>query len=108
MADSSFLSASSAYRSALQTLGLDKTAGIGPQSESAPVQEFSSVLRDAVQGAVEIQRKGEAVSLKAIANEADLTELVTAVSNAEVTLETVIGVRDKIISAYQEIIRMPV
>jgi len=34
--------------------------------------------------------------------------VVTAVTNAEVTLQTVVAVRDKVISAYQDILRMPV
>ncbi|NBX04163.1 MAG: flagellar hook-basal body complex protein FliE, partial [Alphaproteobacteria bacterium] len=38
----------------------------------------------------------------------DLTDLVTAVSSAELTLNTVVAVRDKVINAYQEIIRMPI
>jgi len=33
---------------------------------------------------------------------------VTAVANAEHTLETVIAVRDKVLTAYQEILRMPI
>ncbi len=33
---------------------------------------------------------------------------MTAVTNAEVTLQTVIAVRDKVVAAYQEIARMPI
>ena len=40
--------------------------------------------------------------------EAELVDIVTAVSNAEVTLETVMAVRDRVIAAYQEIIKMPI
>ncbi len=38
----------------------------------------------------------------------DLVDVVTAVAAAEATLETVIAVRDEVIKAYQEIMRMPI
>ncbi len=46
--------------------------------------------------------------MKQISGEADLKDVVTAVANAENTLETVVAVRDKVLSAYQEILRMPI
>ena len=48
------------------------------------------------------------ISAKAIAEKADLTDLVTSVTNAELTLQTVVAVRDRMISAYQDIIKMPI
>ena len=48
------------------------------------------------------------MSLKAVAGEAELSEVVTAVANAETALQTVVTVRDRIITAYQEIMRMPI
>ena len=48
------------------------------------------------------------MSAAAIQNKADLTEVVTAITNAEVTLQTVVAVRDRMISAYQQIMRMPI
>jgi flagellar hook-basal body complex protein FliE len=35
-------------------------------------------------------------------------DVVTAVSNAEMTLQTVVAVRDRVLNAYQEIMRMPI
>lgn len=48
----------------------------------------------------------EVASAGAVAGRADLVDVVTAVSNAEMVLETVTTVRDRMISAYQEIMRM--
>jgi flagellar hook-basal body complex protein FliE len=53
-------------------------------------------------------REAEELSLKQISGEADLKDVVTAVANAQQTLETVVAVRDKVLSAYQEILRMPI
>ena len=47
-------------------------------------------------------------SARAVAGQAEMVDVVTAVSNAEMVLETVTTVRDRVISAYQEIMRMPI
>ena len=52
--------------------------------------------------------KSEDVSTKALTGKAGLADVITAVSSAENALNTVVAVRDKVISAYQEIIRMPI
>src|SRR3546814_16541976 len=69
---------------------------------------FSELLREVGQNAVQELRGAEQLSAKAAAKEADLLEVVTAVNNAEVTLQTVVAVRDRVIQAYQDIIRMPI
>ena len=43
-----------------------------------------------------------------VAGKAELIDVVTAISAAEASLETVMAVRDQVINAYQEIMRMPV
>jgi len=43
-----------------------------------------------------------------VAGKAELIDVVTAISSAEASLETVMAVRDQVISAYQEIMRMPI
>jgi flagellar hook-basal body complex protein FliE len=42
------------------------------------------------------------------AGKADLVDVVTSVASAETSLETVMSIRDQVISAYQEILRMPI
>ena len=61
-----------------------------------------------VEGAVETLQAGEAATLRAAAGKADITDVVTAVSQAEITLQTVVAVRDRVIQAYQDILRMPI
>lgn len=52
--------------------------------------------------------KAEAISTKGLLGKADLTDVITAVSNAELSLNTVVAVRDRMINAYQDIIKMPI
>lgn len=71
-------------------------------------ESFGDVMAQALSSASDIGRSSEAVSIRAVANQADLNEIVTAINNAEMTLQTVVAVRDKVIQAYQEIMRMPI
>lgn len=99
-----FSQAVSAYTRALSKVA-EGSADLNTQQAGA---NFSDLLAKSLNGAVESARQGEQVSLDAIANKADLNEIVTAVTSAEVTLQTVVAVRDRVIQAYQEIIRMPI
>ena len=85
----------------------DTIPGAGaPQTEGGA--GFSDALREATEGAVANLRGGEAISLQAAAGNADINDVVMAVGKAEMTLQTVVTLRDKVIHAYQEILRMPI
>jgi flagellar hook-basal body complex protein FliE len=82
-------------------------AGMEPRSAD-PGGTFADLVGESLKSAVDIGRKAEDLSAKAIAGKADLNEVVQAVTNAEITLQTVIAVRDRVIAAYQDILRMPI
>ena len=83
--------------------GIAKASSV-PSGENS----FVEMVTESMQSAVQQGRQAEELSLKQISGEADLKDVVTAVANAEHTLETVVAVRDKVLSAYQEILRMPI
>lgn len=99
-----FSNAASAYASAAQR-GLSAPGAKGGQA--ADGASFGDMLRDAVETSIDTMHKGEEMSAKGVVGKADLADVVSAVTNAEVTLQAVVNVRDKVISAYQEILRMP-
>jgi len=70
--------------------------------------DFSSLIEDALGSVREATGKAEVQATKAIEGDAPLHDVVAAVSNAELTLQTVVAVRDRVIAAYQDIIRMPI
>lgn len=70
--------------------------------------DFSQALETAARSAIGTLRKGEDLSALAAVGKANITDVVQAVTNAEVALQTVTAVRDKVVTAYQEILRMPV
>jgi flagellar hook-basal body complex protein FliE len=90
-----------AYAHAAKTAG----PGIAAREEGGG---FADLLKQAADGAVGVLKQGEAASLKAVTGKADISEVVTAVTNAEVALQTVTAVRDRVIQAYQDILRMPI
>ena len=69
---------------------------------------FANLVREAAATGIETLHKGEQISAAAVVGKADLTEVVSAVTNAELTLQTATAVRDKVVNAYQEILRMPI
>jgi flagellar hook-basal body complex protein FliE len=82
-----------------------------PSSEGAAGAKtggFADLVADAAEKSIGTLRQSEQVGLQAAAGKADLTDVVTAVTNAEVTLQTVASLRDRMIQAYQDILRMPI
>jgi flagellar hook-basal body complex protein FliE len=73
-----------------------------------PGGSFSDVLANFTTDSMNALKKGEQATMLAAQGKADVTDVVTAVSNAELTLQTIVAVRDRVISAYQDIIRMPI
>lgn len=69
---------------------------------------FASLVTDAVSALQTSVSAAETQSTQAALGRAELTDVVTAMAAAEVQLETAIAVRDQVIRAYQEIMRMPI
>jgi len=78
----------------------------GPQEAGAP--GFEDMLAGFMGQAADATRAAEGQMAAHAAGQADLVNVVTAIASAEASLETVVAVRDQVISAYQEIMRMPI
>lgn len=101
------LSAAKAYADVQKVAGLD--GGASGAGEVAGVGGgFGDMLKAAMTDAVQASRKAESQMAAQVAGKAELVDVVTAISAAETSLETVMAVRDQVISAYQEIMRMPI
>jgi flagellar hook-basal body complex protein FliE len=97
----SFVSANAAYQAASR---IGASGAEGGQLGA----NFSEALAEAVRGASSTIRGGEAAAAQGAAGQGDIVQVVNAVNAAELTLETVVAIRDKVISAYQDIMRMPI
>lgn len=69
---------------------------------------FANILSGALHSAVQTLQTGEQMAANHVAGQADIVDVVNAVNSAELTLDTVVAVRDKVISAYQSIMQMPI
>ncbi|MCH8834942.1 MAG: flagellar hook-basal body complex protein FliE [Proteobacteria bacterium] len=75
--------------------------------DSAPGDDFANLVKGAIRHAVKVGEESERLSVAGITGQAELSQVVTAVAEAEIALQTVVAVRDKVIEAYREIMRMP-
>lgn len=85
---------------------LPSVGGVGETPVSG--KDFASFVQDAADASIDTMYNGETLSKAGIAGTADLTEVVAAVNDAEMTLQTVTALRDKLVTAFQEILRMPI
>lgn len=100
------LSALRAYAAAAQNIA---QASEGPQSsEEAAASEFTAMLSNAVSETGNSLAQAENLTAGSAMGQAELIDVVTAVSAAEVQLQTVMAVRDEVIRAYNDILKMPI
>jgi len=69
---------------------------------------FGALVKEAIGSVVEAGRKSDAQSQAMAAGKANIVDVVTAVSETEVAVQAMVSIRDKVISAYEEIMRMPI
>jgi len=82
----------------------------GIESEAPAKVNFAQILGKSFKEAQASLHKADSAAIQAVngSNKIDMTTLVTTINEAEVTLQAVVAIRDKIISSYQDIMRMQV
>lgn len=79
------------------------------QDKIAPDAKTSgNSLAGATQSFADVLKTGEMTAEKAMTGGIDPHALVEALAQSELAVETTVAVRDKVVEAYQEILRMPV
>jgi len=81
---------------------------VGGAAEGAAEGGFGAALQRAVEGVVNTQRSADAASTQALQGQGSVTDVVLAVSRAELALQTATTLRDKMVSAYQDVMRLPI
>ncbi len=100
--------AAAAYQAVSQMgAGAAPTASISSAASSG-AGSFSNFLSDAVKSSIDTIKHGEAMATKQVTGQANVVDVVNAVNSAELTLDTVVAVRDKVVAAYQSIMNMPI
>jgi flagellar hook-basal body complex protein FliE len=98
--------AAAAYR-AVANIGSAGTA-TAPGAIGAGPGDFSNLLQGALKDGIGTMKQGETMAARQVAGQANIVDVVNAVNQAEITLDTVVAVRDKVVAAYQSIMNMPI
>lgn len=91
------------------TAGIKPVANIGENTKASSTQSFSDVLAGALRDTISAQKTAEQLSV-AVANgeQVPMHQVTEAVAQAELKLQTLMSVRDRAVSAYQQILQMPI
>ncbi len=101
------LAAANAYAALAKMTG--QAAGAArPGSADAHAANFGAVLKNALGGIVETGRNADAQTQALATGKSNIVDVVTAVSETEVAIQTLVSVRDRVIQSYEEIMRMPI
>jgi flagellar hook-basal body complex protein FliE len=80
--------------------GLGNDAGSGPN--------FSAILKDVMDAVTASAQKSDAQTQAVAAGKSNMVDVVTAVTDTETTFQTLVSVRDKVIAAYEDVLKMPI
>ena len=79
-----------------------------PEELDAKGTGFADALESALSEMRRSLQSGEKAAVDAMSGKSDVQTLVEALSATEMALETAVTVRDRVVEAYQEILRMPI
>jgi flagellar hook-basal body complex protein FliE len=82
------------------------TDGAGLGTSQSP--DFAKILSDTVQSVVNKGKASDQKTMDLVNGKANVVDVVTSVAQTEVAVQSMVAVRDRVISAYEEIMRMPI
>ena len=104
------LSAAGAYAS-IARLATDPTRALANAAGAGTAKDdtgFAAMLKNAIGAVTEVGRKSDAQAQAMVNGKSNMVDVVTAVAETEVAVDAVVAVRDKVIAAYEEIMKMPI
>src|SRR5690349_10598556 len=103
-----FNAVASAYNSAAKLIADKNTSSLGASGNKGQLPDFGKLVAEGLQGVVDAGKTSDKLSLDLVNGKANVVDVVTAISQTELAMESMVAVRDKVISAYEEIMRMPI
>jgi flagellar hook-basal body complex protein FliE len=87
----------------------DPSAGLARSvAELKNGPDFGALVKEALNVVNTAGRKSDAQTQALATGKANIVDVVTAVAETEVAVEALVSVRDRVINAYEEIMRMPI
>jgi flagellar hook-basal body complex protein FliE len=74
----------------------------------AAASDFGTMVTEAAQSAMQTVQNSEQVAAAGVSGTADVQQVVQALSDAELTMQAVVAVRDKVLGAYNDIMKMAI
>ena len=112
MNDARLLATPSAAAGAYARVQGQGATGIGADGDglqSGPAgSSFGDTLSQALQGVVESGHAADAAAAQGISGQGNLTHVVMAVSQAQMALQATTAIRDRVVQAYQDIMKMSI
>lgn len=96
--------AANAYASAARILD----NGSAPKTTDSTGPSFGDMLKEAVGGVLDAGRKSDSQTVAMASGKANVMDVVTAVAETDVAVSTLVSVRDKVIAAYEDIMKMAI
>jgi flagellar hook-basal body complex protein FliE len=84
------------------------TGGAGKTPEAGGGPSFSALLKDAVGSVLDAGKKSDVQTVAMASGKANVMDVVTAVADTDVAVSTLVSVRDKVIAAYEDIMKMSI
>lgn len=101
--DPARIAARRVYPEAVDPASLRKAQSVQPTAEG---KSFSDVLTESIGEVQRLQDEADSTIRQLVAGEIqDVTEAMVAVEKADVAFQTLMGVRNKIVAAYEEVMR---
>jgi flagellar hook-basal body complex protein FliE len=97
-----------AAAAAYQSIANIANASAATASTSTAAPGFSDFLSGAIKDSIHAIGQGEQAAQSQVTGKANIVDVVNSVNSAELTLDTVVAVRDKVVAAYQSIMTMPI
>ena len=85
-----------------------RVQGGAPGASGPSAVGFGDALTKALGSVVDAGHQADTQSMQAITGGGNLTDVVTAVSRAELALQSAVAIRDRVVQAYQDVMRMPI
>lgn len=87
---------------------LDQAARGAQQTTPAAGPDFGQLVNESIQSVVDAGKQSDQMTVNMVNGQGSMVDVVTAIAETEVAIEGMVAVRDRVISAYEEIMRMPI
>lgn len=103
-----FATAAAAYSNASKLIDRNLLPEAAAPATNSQGLDFGKLVSEAVQSVVDSGRASDRKQVDLVNGKGNLVDVVTSVSQTQVAVQGLVAVRDRVISAYEDIMKMPI